>query len=55
MEARGAKDIFLIGASMGGLAVLRAARMPGVDLAGVISLATPQFPSKYYSVRRASE
>ena len=50
MEARGAKDIFLIGASMGGLAVLRAARMPGVDLAGVISLSTPQFPSKYYSV-----
>ena len=48
METRGAKKIFLIGASMGGLAVLRAARMPGVDLAGVVSLATPQFPSKYY-------
>ena len=31
MKTRGAKKIFLIGASMGGLAVLRAARMPGVD------------------------
>ena len=48
METRGAKQIFLIGASMGGLAVLRAARMPEVDLAGVVSLSTPQFPSKYY-------
>jgi pimeloyl-ACP methyl ester carboxylesterase len=28
METRGVKKIFLIGASMGGLAVLRAARMP---------------------------
>jgi pimeloyl-ACP methyl ester carboxylesterase len=50
LEERGAKKIFLIGASMGGLAVLRAARTPGVDLAGVVSLATPQFPSKYYEV-----
>jgi pimeloyl-ACP methyl ester carboxylesterase len=48
METRGTKKIFLIGASMGGLAVLRAARMPGVDLSGVVSLSTPQFPSKYY-------
>jgi pimeloyl-ACP methyl ester carboxylesterase len=48
MERRGAKKIFLIGASMGGLAVLRAARMPEVDVSGVVSLATPQFPSKYY-------
>ena len=48
METRGAKKIFLIGASMGGLAVLRAARMPEVDLAGVVSLSTPQSPSKYY-------
>ena len=45
METRGAKKIFLIGASMGGLAVLRAARMPEVDVAGVVSLSTPQFPS----------
>ena len=50
MEARGAKKIFLIGASMGGLAVLRAARMPEVDVSGVVSLSTPQWPSKYYTV-----
>jgi pimeloyl-ACP methyl ester carboxylesterase len=49
MKTRGAKKIFLIGASMGGLAVLRAARMPDVDLAGVVSLSTPQWPSKYYT------
>jgi pimeloyl-ACP methyl ester carboxylesterase len=49
MKTRGAKKIFLIGASMGGLAVLRAARMPEVDVSGVVSLATPQFPSKYYT------
>jgi pimeloyl-ACP methyl ester carboxylesterase len=48
LEERGAKKIFLIGASMGGLAVLRAARTPGVDVAGVVSLSTPQFPSNYY-------
>jgi pimeloyl-ACP methyl ester carboxylesterase len=48
LEERGAKKILLIGASMGGLAILRAARTPGVDVAGVVSLATPQFPSKYY-------
>ncbi len=30
------------------LAVVRAARTPGVDVAGVVSLSTPQFPSKYY-------
>jgi pimeloyl-ACP methyl ester carboxylesterase len=49
MKTRGAKKIFLVGASMGGLAVLRAARMPEVDVAGVVSLSTPQFPSKYYT------
>ena len=49
IERRGAKTVFLIGASMGGLAVLRAASMPEVDVAGVVSLATPQFPSKYYA------
>jgi pimeloyl-ACP methyl ester carboxylesterase len=49
METRGAEKIFLIGASMGGLAVLRAARMPEVDVAGVVSLSTPQFPSRYYT------
>jgi pimeloyl-ACP methyl ester carboxylesterase len=49
METKGAKKIFLVGASMGGLAVLRAARMSGVEVAGVVSLSTPQFPSKYYT------
>jgi pimeloyl-ACP methyl ester carboxylesterase len=49
MKERGAKKIFLIGASMGGLAVLRVAPMPDIDLAGVVSLSTPQFPSKYYA------
>jgi pimeloyl-ACP methyl ester carboxylesterase len=48
IEGRGTKTVFLIGASMGGLAVLRAASMPEVEVAGVVSLATPQFPSKYY-------
>jgi pimeloyl-ACP methyl ester carboxylesterase len=50
MDQRGAKRIFLIGASMGGLAVLRAARMPGTDVAGVVSLSTPRFPGRYYTV-----
>jgi pimeloyl-ACP methyl ester carboxylesterase len=48
MKGRGVKKIFLIGASMGGVAVLRVARMPGVEVAGVVSLSTPQWPSKYY-------
>jgi pimeloyl-ACP methyl ester carboxylesterase len=54
IEGRGAKTVFLIGASMGGLAVLRAASMPEVDVAGVVSLATPQFPSKYYAEEPAA-
>lgn len=33
---------------MGGLAVLRAAADPRVDAAGVVSLSTPQLPSRYY-------
>ncbi|MDQ4081714.1 MAG: alpha/beta fold hydrolase [Actinomycetota bacterium] len=48
LEERNARKAFLVGASMGGLAVLRAARMPGADVAGVVSLSTPQFPSRYY-------
>ena len=56
MKTRGAKKIFLIGASMGGMATLHAARIPGVDLSGVVSLATPQFPAKYYAgVPRAKD
>ncbi len=49
IRAQGAKRVFLIGASMGGIAALRAARAPDLDLDGVVSLATPQFPSKYYA------
>ncbi len=48
LRQRGAKTTFLIGASMGGLSFLRAAGTPGVDVAGVVSLSTPQFPSKHY-------
>lgn len=55
VEERGAKKVFLIGASMGGLAVLRATRTPGVDVAGVVSMATPQFPWKYYSVESQAQ
>ncbi len=48
IRLQGAKRVFLVGASMGGVAALRAARLPDADLDGVVSLATPQFPSKYY-------
>jgi len=46
-RSRGAKRVFVIGASMGGLAALRAAQT--MELDGVVSLATPQFPHRYYS------
>lgn len=49
MEEQGAAQVVLVGASMGGLAVLRAARMPGIEVAGVVSLSTPQFPFRYYA------
>lgn len=49
LQARDVDTIFVIGASMGGLAVLRAAHQPEVRLAGVVSLSTPQWPSLYYS------
>jgi pimeloyl-ACP methyl ester carboxylesterase len=48
LEGRGVGRIFLIGGSMGGLAVLRAAEPQDVELAGVVSLSTPQWPSRYY-------
>ena len=48
LHGRGVDEVFLVGASMGGIAVLRAARQPEVEVAGVVSLSTPQFPSKYY-------
>jgi predicted alpha/beta-hydrolase family hydrolase len=49
LRAAGSQSITVIGASMGGLAVLRAAQLPDLELAGVVSLATPRWPSKYYS------
>jgi pimeloyl-ACP methyl ester carboxylesterase len=48
LEGRGVEEVFLVGGSMGGIAVLRAAQQPEVEVAGVVSLSTPQFPSKYY-------
>ena len=48
LQGRGVEEVFLIGGSMGGIAVLRAARQPEVQVAGVVSVSTPQFPSKYY-------
>jgi pimeloyl-ACP methyl ester carboxylesterase len=48
LEGRAVEEVFLVGGSMGGIAVLRAAQQPDVDVAGVVSLSTPQFPSKYY-------
>lgn len=50
LRAAGSESITVIGASMGGLAVLRAAQLPDLELAGVVSLATPRWPSKYYDV-----
>lgn len=48
LESEAVGQVFLVGASMGGLAVLRAAADPRVDAAGVVSLSTPQWPSRYY-------
>ena len=48
LERRGAKRIFLIGGSMGGIAVFRAAEASPDNLAGIVSISTPQFPSQYY-------
>jgi pimeloyl-ACP methyl ester carboxylesterase len=49
LEARGAKRIFLIGGSMGGIAVFRAAETAPEGVEGIVSISTPQFPSEYYS------
>ena len=53
MRSRGSERIFIIGASMGGIAAFRAADEGELDLAGIVSLATPQYPSIYYSVEPA--
>jgi pimeloyl-ACP methyl ester carboxylesterase len=49
LSSQGVERVFLVGASMGGIAVMRAARDPRVEIAGVVSLSTPQFPAKYYA------
>lgn len=49
LSSQGVERVFLVGASMGGIAVMRAARDPRVEVAGVVSLSTPQFPAEYYS------
>jgi len=48
LRSRGSERIFIVAASMGGLAAFRAADEADLDLAGIVSLATPQFPSTYY-------
>jgi pimeloyl-ACP methyl ester carboxylesterase len=49
LRSRGSERIFVVGASMGGIAAFRAADEGELDLAGIVSLATPQYPSIYYS------
>ena len=48
LRSRGSEEIFIIAASMGGLAAFRAADEADLDIAGIVSLSTPQFPSRYY-------
>ena len=48
LEERGAQRVFLIGGSMGGIAVFRAAEASPENLVGIVSISTPQFPSQYY-------
>ncbi len=50
MRSRGSERIFLVGASMGGIAAFRAADEGELDLAGIVSLATPQYPYVYYEI-----
>lgn len=48
LRSRGSEEIFIIAASMGGLAAFRAADEADLDIAGIVALSTPQFPSRYY-------
>ncbi len=50
LRSRGSERIFIVGASMGGLAAFRAADEGELDLAGIASLATPQYPYVYYDI-----
>ena len=49
VRSTGVESVFLVGASMGGIAVLRAVSAPGVEVDGVVSMSTPQWPSRYYA------
>ena len=49
LRSRGSERIFIVAASMGGIAAFRAADEAELDLAGIVSLATPQYPSRYYT------
>jgi pimeloyl-ACP methyl ester carboxylesterase len=49
LRSRGSERIFIVAASMGGIETFRAADEAELDLAGIVSLATPQFPSVYYA------
>jgi pimeloyl-ACP methyl ester carboxylesterase len=55
LRSRGSERVFIVGASMGGLAAFRAADEAALDLAGIVSLATPQFPSVYYAIATAED
>src|ERR671919_2143322 len=48
LDARGAGRIFMVGGSMGGIAVFRAAETALEGVEGIVSISTPQFPSQYY-------
>jgi pimeloyl-ACP methyl ester carboxylesterase len=49
LRSTGVESVFLVGASMGGIAVLRAVSAPGVEVDGVVSMSTPQWPSRDYA------
>ena len=49
LRSRGSERIFIVAASMGGIETFRAADEVDLDLAGIVSLATPQYPSTYYA------
>jgi len=45
MRARGTETVFLVGSSLGGTNVLYAAAQPNFEVAGVVAISAPQFPS----------
>jgi pimeloyl-ACP methyl ester carboxylesterase len=55
MEGLAPAGSFLIGGSMGGIAVFRAAETALEGVEGIVSISTPQFPSQYYPAEGARE